>query len=262
MSIFKNWIVRNLLGALAFVLALAVVINFVLGRITRHNEVVSVPDMCNMTVSEAQAVARESGLRAEVTDSVYVRKMHRGAVFAQNPKAGSSVKNGRRIRLTINATMAKKVKMPNLVGYSLRQAKAELSSKGLYLGKIIYVNDIATNNVLKQLYRNSEIRPGRSIESGATINLMVGLSETENMTNVPNVKGMRCLRAIDALQNNSLNIGKLKFDSSVKTYSDSLDAVVLNQSPAPSDMPMLIGSEVTLSLSIDPEKVAKVTGGK
>ena len=77
----------------------------------------------------------------------------------------------------------------------------------------------------------------------------------------PDVRGMRCIRAIDAIQNNSLNIGSLKFDSSVKNYSDSLNAVVLNQSPAASQMPMLMGSEVTLSLSIDPEKVAKVTGG-
>ena len=79
------------------------------------------------------------------------------------------------------------------------------------------------------------------------------------MTNVPDVRGMRCLRAIDAIQNNSLNIGKLKFDSSVKNYSDSLNAVVLNQSPAASRMPMRIGSEVTLSLSVDPEKVGKIT---
>ena len=56
---------------------------------------------------------------------------------------------------------AKKVSMPNLVGYSMRQAKAELNSRGLSLGKLIYVSDIATNNVLKQIYRNREIRPGR-----------------------------------------------------------------------------------------------------
>ena len=96
------------------------------------------------------------------------------------------------------------------------------------------------------------------IESGATVDLVAGLSETESVTNVPDVRGMKCLRAIDAIQNNSLNIGKLKFDSSVKTYADSLNAVVLNQSPAASRMPMRIGSEVTLALSVDPEKVAKV----
>ena len=261
MKVLNNWIVKNLLWAVVFVLALALLTGFILSRITRHGQEVAVPDLTNMTVAQAASLASESGLRTEVIDSVYVRRMQRGAVFTQNPKAGTAVKQGRKIRLTINASIARKVTMPNLIGYSLRQAKAELASKGLYLGRIIYVSDIATNSVLKQLYRNSEIAPGRLIESGATVDLVAGLSETESMTNVPDVRGMRCLRAIDAIQNNSLNIGALKFDSSVKTYSDSLDAVVLNQSPAASQMPMLIGSEVTLSLSIDPEKVAKVTKG-
>ena len=239
MKVLNNWIVKNLLGAIAFVLALVLIASFVLGRITRHGQVVSVPDLTNVSVAEAAKIASDAGLRTVVFDSVYVRRMQKGAVFSQNPKAGSSVKHGRKIRLTINATLAKKVTMPNLVGYSMRQAKAELASKGLYLGKIVYVSDIATNNVLKQLYRNTEIRPGRMIESGATVDLVAGLSETESMTNVPDVRGMKC-------------------DSSVKTYSDSLNAVVLNQSPAASRMPMRIGSEVTLALSIDPEKVAKV----
>lgn len=260
MKVLKNWIVKNLLWAVVFVVALALVTNFVLARITRHGQEVAVPDFTNLTVAQASSLASDNGLRTVVVDSVYVRRMQRGAVFSQNPKAGASVKQGRKIRLTTNASIAKKVTMPNLVGYSLRQAKAELSSKGLYLGRIIYVSDIATNQILKQTFRNSEIAPGSLIESGATVDLVAGLSETENMTNVPDVRGMRCIRAIDAVQNNSLNIGSLKFDSSVKTYSDSLNAVVLNQTPAPSQMPMRIGSEVTLSLSIDPEKVAKVTG--
>ena len=257
MDILKNWIVKNILLALAFVLLMAFAADKVLGLATHHGQVIQVPDFSNMTVADAQSVADQNGLRVTVTDSVYVRRMQKGAVFSQNPKAGANVKDGRRVRLTINAMIPKKVTMPDLVGFSLRQAKAELSSRGLYLGKIIYVNDMATNNVLKQLYRNSEIRPGRSIESGATVDLMVGLNAEENVTNVPDVRGMKCLRAIDALQLNSLNIGRLKFDSSVKTYNDSLDAVVLTQSPGPSSAPILIGSDVTLSLSIDPAKVSK-----
>ena len=78
--------------------------------------------------------------------------------------------------LTINATVPKKVTMPNLVGYSMRQAKAELSSRGLNLGKLIYVDDIATNNVLKQQQRGKDVRPGSSVESGSDIDLVVGLN--------------------------------------------------------------------------------------
>ena len=53
--------------------------------------------------------------------------MKRGAVFSQNPKPGSEVKKGRKVSLTINSVLPKKVTMPSLVGFSMRQAKAELS---------------------------------------------------------------------------------------------------------------------------------------
>ena len=262
MSFWSNWMVKNLVGAVAFVAAIVIGVSILLNAVTRHGQEVAVPDLSNLSVPEAQELAAKSGLEVVVADSVYIRRMQKGAVFSQNPKAGSRVKDGRTIRVNINASNSKKVSMPDLVGYSMRQAKAELSSKGLYLGRIIYIRDMATNNVIKQLYRNAEILPGTMIESGANVDLVVGLSDTENRTIVPDVRGMRCLRAIDAVHNNSLNIGRLKFDASVKTYSDSLNAVVLSQSPAPRDASILMGSEVSLSLSLDPELISKVMSSK
>ena len=71
--------------------------------------------------------------------------------------------------------------MPNLVGLSMRQALAELQSRGLVLGKLIYVQDMATNNVLRQLHGNREINPGKTIETDTVIDLVLGLnSETRH----------------------------------------------------------------------------------
>lgn len=204
-----------------------------------------------MSLNEARHEAARLKLRTEVVDSIFVRKMEKGAVYSQNPKAGSRVKKGRRILLTINAKNAKKVSMPNLVGYSMRQAKAELSSKGLALGKLIYVNDIATNNVLRQIYRNREIRPGRQIETGSEIDLEVGLNPEDNLTYVPDVKGLKYLRAVDAVHDNSLNINRVVFDKTVRNYTDSLNASVTRQTPEASGNPILMGSDVTIYLSLD-----------
>ena len=172
-----------------------------------------------------------------------------------NPEAGSHVKKGRRILLTINAVNPKSVTMPNLVGYSMRQAKAELLSRGLQLGKLIYVNDIATNNVLSQLYRNSEIEPGTSIESESVIDLVVGLNSSDNITYIPYVVGTRYLNAVNSIHDNSLNIEKLYFDSTVKDYSDSLDAVVYRQYPELSEEPYRMGASMNLYLTKDMKKV-------
>ena len=251
---FNNWIVRNIIKAVIFVAVVVLAVNIGLGLITQHGKEITVPDFTNMSFREALETGQRAGVRVEVTDSVYVRRMQRGAVFTQNPVAGSRVKKGRRVLLTINAVVPRKVTMPSLVGYSMRQAKAELSSRGLYLGRLIYVSDIATNNVLRQLYRDHEIKPGTQVESGAAIDLVVGLNSEDSRTYAPNVVGLKYLRAVDAVHDNSLNVTKLNFDKAVRDYTDSLNAVVYKQSPASVETPLTMGSGMTLWLTTEESK--------
>lgn len=250
------WIFRNLLTAVLIVAMLVVGSMILLNVLTQHNRELSVPDFSNMSLAEAEVSAQQAGVRIDVTDSVFVRKMRKGAVYRQNPAPGAKVKNGRRIMLTINAVNAKKVTMPDLVGYSMRQAKAELLSRGLVLGRLIYVQDIATNNVLRQLYDNHEIAPGVLVESESVIDLVVGLNSSDNVTYVPDVTGLKNLSARDAVQGNSLNIRTMKFDDTVKDYDDSLNAVVYRQEPSHLDsLPKRMGDSMVLYLTLDHTKV-------
>ena len=147
--------------------------------------------------------------------------------------------------------------------------EAELSTRGLSLGRLIYVKDLATNNVLRQLYRRSEIEPGTQVEALSRIDLELGLNPDDNKTDIPNVVGCKYLRAVEVVHDNYLNIRKLVFDKDIKTYSDSLDAIVYKQSPehivhrTVDDIeyeperrsPVLMGSEVTLYLTLDKTKL-------
>ena len=162
------------------------------------------------------------------------------------------MKDGRRVVLTINAVNAKKVTVPDLVGLSMRQAKAELLSRGLVLNRLIYVQDMATNNVLRQLYGNREAEPGMMVESESPIDLVVGLNSSDNVTYVPDVTGLKNMSAVDAVHDHSLNVKRLRFDESVKDYDDSLNAMVYRQVPEPSDsLKVHMGDEVTLYLTMD-----------
>lgn len=253
---FNHWIVRNLLICIILVVVMVVGAMIFLNIVTKHNQELSVPDFTNMTVAEAEAAAAQVGMRVEVTDSVFAKRMRKGAVRDQNPAPGSKVKEGRRIALTINALNAKKVTMPNLVGLSMRQALAELQSRGLVLGKLIYVQDMATNNVLRQLHGNREINPGKTIETDTVIDLVLGLnSETDASTYMPDVIGKRYMTAVDAVHKQSLNIKTLRFDDSVKNYDDSLNAVVYRQSPDASKIPVNLGSDVSLYMTVNPERI-------
>ena len=83
----------------------------------------------------------------------------------------------------------------------------------------------------------------------------MGLNPDDNQTSVPDVLGLKYISAMDALHNSSLNLRNLKFDNTVKDYDDSLNAVVYRQSPASSDNTLIMGSEVSLFLTLDTNKV-------
>ena len=254
-----NIYIKNILGIFIALLALIISSSIFLKVITHHGNKIEVPDFTNMTISEAKYNAGINNIRVLVIDSVYVRRMKKGAVYSQTPKPGSTVKKGRLIRLTINSITPKKIIMPNLVGVSMRQAHAELLSRGLNLGQLIYVNDIATNNVIRQLYNKKEIKPGMYINSGSNIDLVVGLNNFDNTTNVPDVIGMKYMRAVSAVHDYSLNGSRLVFDSSVRNYADSLDAVVYKQGPVASEIPVIMGSDVSLYLTVDAAKIPNAT---
>jgi len=249
-------LLKHLLAAFLIVVVLIAGAVIFLDIVTEHNEELVVPDFSNMTVTEAESLADESKMIINVTDSVYVKRMKRGAVVRQNPSSGSHVKSGRRIALTINAVNPKKITMPDLVGLSMRQAKSELQSKGLILRKLIYVQDMATNNVLRQLCKGKEIEPGAMIESESEIDLVLGLNGNDFMAFVPDVIGRRRTGAVDAIQSNSLNIKRLRYDDTVKDYDDSLNAMVYRQIPEASDsIHVSMGSEVTLYLTLDENRI-------
>ena len=84
---FTNWIVKNVFLAIVFVLVLVFSVNALLAVGTRHNKEITVPDFSGMSIEEARAEADAVGVRAVVTDSVYVRRMTPGAIYMQTPKA-------------------------------------------------------------------------------------------------------------------------------------------------------------------------------
>ena len=245
---FSNWIVKNLLIAAAIVIVLMLSVSIFLSTYTRHGEKVPVPDFFSLSIPDAEKAARDAGMELVVSDSVYNKRLAPGTVFSQVPPAGSYVKKGRHITVVINSFVPRKVKMPNLVDISLRQAMTNLNSKGLQVGKLIYKSSSeGTNLVLEQRYRGRRVEPGYQVESGASIDLVLGLKSDETNTHVPDVAGKTVREATNTIHDYSLNV-RARFDKEVRTYEDSLRAVVYRQSPEASSLPILRGQEVTIYL--------------
>ncbi len=257
-KLWTNWIVRNLFLAVVVVLLILTGVSIGLKKFTQHDVSVKVPDMVGMSLQEAQDLTVADNLVLVVADSVFVNRFRHGAVYEQNPKAGADVKRGRKIYVTMNAVKKKQVDMPNLVGLSFRQAKVELQSRNLVLGKMIYVSDIATNNVLAQMSDGQDIPVGKKVDVGTVVDLKLGLNQNDQYTVVTSFAGLPYHRAISAVQDSYLNVAQVYFDESVKSYSDSLAAFVYRQAPDSSSIRKVkMGRGVKLYFTLDESKLPK-----
>lgn len=138
-KLIKNPFVVNL--AVAAIVTCAVIVGVLhwLDVYTRHNEAVIVPDVKGMKLEEAEAFFRNNGLRYNVIDSVFSKDVAPGSIVELVPGAGSKVKEGRIVFVTINALTSQMAMIPEVEDLSFRQAYALLRARGFNTIEIKYI---------------------------------------------------------------------------------------------------------------------------
>ena len=240
------------------VLALLVLISYIALAVgTRHGMRRTVPDFTGLVLKDAQYYASERGLKLIINDSLYVPAYPGGMVLEQLPKGGVDVKEGRKIYITINSFTQKKLPMPFVAGRSLRQAKNMLESAGFGIENLEYVEDIATNYVLAQIFNGEEVTDQSAIkaEKGSGVTLRVGVSPEQNSTTVPRLISRALFDAKSKLWEQGLNIGTITYDEGI-TLLNQDDARVCRQSILQGTS-LPLGSKISLHLTLDREVVAK-----
>jgi len=222
---FRN----NLLVAVGVLLLIGLTMQFWLSSFTKHGETIAVPDFRGMNQEKAIAISEENNLEIVVVDSLYEIGKKPGVILDQDPAPKTNVKEGRAIYVTLNASLPPKVKMPNLIDVSLRQAEAMLESYGLKIGRTTFKPDLAKNAVLEQLYKGSSIAPGKEINKGAAIDLVLGNGEGTAEVAIPDLTGLTRGEANFVLKGSSLLLWNVRFDPGVR---DTLAATIYRQIPA------------------------------
>ncbi|MCS2891150.1 PASTA domain-containing protein [Parabacteroides faecis] len=138
-KLIKNPYVLNLL--LAVVVACALIYGTLvwLDKYTRHNEAVVVPDVKGLKIEEAAEFFKNNNLRYNVIDSVFSKDVDPGAIVELVPSAGSKVKEGRIVFITVNALTSQMATIPEVEDLSFRQAYALLKARGFEKVEIEYV---------------------------------------------------------------------------------------------------------------------------
>lgn len=146
-----------------------------LNKFTQHRENIQVPDLEALDIQTIASVLDLYELRFEVLDSAKFNPSYPAfAVIEQFPLAGSDVKKGRKIYLTINPSSFRKLSVPDVIQITKRNAETKLTAVGFQLGEITYRNNIGKDMVLQIRYQGKAIKPGAILPKTSKIDLVLG----------------------------------------------------------------------------------------
>jgi beta-lactam-binding protein with PASTA domain len=201
-----------------------------LDAITQHGVARTVPLVVGKDLEKTRTELEKAEFEVVVQDSVFYDSLPPSVIIKQVPEADAVVKVNRTIYVTINRVVPPDVDMPNLVGYSLRNAESILKNLGLRLGDTSYKTDFAKNSVLEQLYKGTSITPGTKIKVGSPVSLVIGSGIGNEDIAVPKLVGLTYSEAQILLEAQGLISGSVIPTPLVR---DTSSAYVVRQSPMP-----------------------------
>ncbi|MGS2739942.1 PASTA domain-containing protein [Sinomicrobium sp. M5D2P17] len=179
MSIFKflgskTFLTQIIIGVVVLVALVLLALQW-LKITTNHGEFVTVPDLSKKTLNEVKETLENADLRFEVLDSANFNPGYpRYSVIEQEPIGGSTVKQNRKIYLTINPSGYRDVSVPNIIQVTRRNAESMLRAVGLEVGRVEYIDEIGKDMVYYIQYQGKKIAPGDQFPKTTKIDLVCG----------------------------------------------------------------------------------------
>ncbi len=164
----------HLLGMFLVAFLLLLVLFNWLDVYARHGEGQPVPDVRGLAIEQASEILYSNGMEYSVVDSLFVPEAKPNTVLEQTPAAGTLVKGGRRIYVTVNAKTAQMVTFPDVVDMSLRQAKVQIEAAGFVVSRIKYEPSSYKDLVLFVDYKGEKIKVAEKLPYRSQVTLHVG----------------------------------------------------------------------------------------
>ncbi|HKK88932.1 MAG TPA: PASTA domain-containing protein [Saprospiraceae bacterium] len=231
---------------------------------TKHGNKIVMDSFQNMTVEEAEGLAKKNNFELIVNDSVYLVNMPGGMIVRHSPDSGSIVKRGRKVYLTITKKVAEEINsglFPDMYGKSYENIKVLMERRyQLQTDVKEYKFDPGPENVILEAsykdqlivnadQQNKDIR----IPKGGAISFVLS-QRGKGPIPVPNLTCLQYNAISFVLKSNELKLGTVRTDPSVGT--DTTSAWVIAQTPAAdSSRTIEIGGSIDVRLSaIKPEE--------
>jgi len=231
-AFFKKQWVKHLMVMIGISIVLLFLISLFIKLYARQGKEFVMPQFAvsdstpGKTGEEAMA-ANDLDLEFVILDSVYTPGIKAGLILTQDPLAGTMVKKGRKVYVSVASASAADIIMPELTGLSVRQATSEIYACGLKVGNLTFVDDPFKNNVKEQKVKGRPIYAGQKVAPGTVIDLVVGNGDGSGGVPVPFLIGKTSEQAHRDIHSLSLNVGREHFNG----VKDKASAVVYRQEP-------------------------------
>ena len=179
MSLFKyltskTFFTQVFLAATIVVVFTFLVIQFLDFR-TNHGQEIKVPDLSKMKLEIAEEKLNELDLEVFLLDTVeFNADFPPFTILEQDPKAGSLVKDGRKVYVKLNAGEFTDITIPEFKDKTFRQISATIKSLTLKEGKITYKPHIAKDIVLQIFQDGRRLRAGDKVKKNSTLDFVLG----------------------------------------------------------------------------------------
>ena len=174
--LFSKTFLKQIVLAIFFTIALVIGLFFWLNYYTSHNDYITVPDLSKLSMDIVDKKLDDMNLDYVILDTLsYNPEFPPLSVLEQNPKSGQSVKEKRKIYLTINPADYTEVMITeNLYGNTLRQVVPSLKALGFQIGNIKEEPDMAKNVVLKLMHKDTLLKEGDKLKKTSVIDIVIG----------------------------------------------------------------------------------------
>lgn len=165
----------QIMAAMAIVAAIAYLFFHWITFTTHHGQEITVPDLTRLSAEQAEEKLAALDLDYIILDTVDFRpEAPKLTIVEQEPKAGSKVKEGRKIYIKINASKYTMVSVPDLVEKTYRQAVPTLQAVGLQEGTISYRPYLGKDMVLEMQMNGKKLKAGDKVLKSSKIDLILG----------------------------------------------------------------------------------------
>lgn len=199
--ISRGMVAMTVVGALLLALLITVPFFFtsIMEKISAKSVVV--PDFINQPGEVAEQGLQELGLAWEYTETVEADDIEPGNIVKTDPVAGTKVKEGFTVRITLSSGAP--VKVPNVMNKEQQEAEILITNLRLKVGQVEMIyNEAPEGTVVDQ-----EPKGGVTVRERDTVDLKVSQGPEKAKVTMPNLTGKTLEEARAALEELKLKVG-------------------------------------------------------